>query len=191
MSAQLIFHSRRRLILVTAGGVVLFAILVIALVQTGIISTGHVYTVDEALRMRALLNGRTITLRGFSIFTPLSTMQLCDPPRCDCNESLSNELWLINEDTLAAGLERGDFFDHTIAVTGLDCRGDECYITCLPVNPRTENELEVTGHFINDPKNAVYPSLEVESWEQAREKIGGEWQPIATGTFTIQLRKEK
>jgi hypothetical protein len=181
--------SHRRWIIATAGGLLLLAILVIVLVQTGVIATGRVYTVDEAVAKRALLNGRTITLRGYSVFTPISSMQLCDPPRCDCNESLAYGFWLISEDTLAAGLERKDFFDHTIAVEGMDCRGDECSITCTPINPRTENELEVTGRFINDPKNATYPMLEVGSWEQAREKIGGEWAAVETGSFTLQLRE--
>jgi len=184
-----LFLKNRRLILAIAGCVLLSVVLVIVLVQTGVIATGHVYTVDEVLAMRTLLNGRTLTLSGYSVFTPITSMQLCDPPRCDCNESLAEGFWLISEDTLAEGLESKDFFDHTIAVTGLNCQGDECSITCTPINPRTEHELEVTGRFTNHPKTAVYPSLEVSQWEQAREAVDGEWLPIATGTFTLRLRE--
>ena len=165
------------------------SVLVIILLQTGLLSTRHIYTVEEALAKLNRLNGRTITIRGYSIFTPLQSMQLCNPPRCNCNQSIANGFWLISEDTLAAGLDRGDFLERTFNVTRLDCKGDECSITCNPINPKTDNELELTGRITYDPQSAVYPTLEVENWDKVREEINGEWRLIATGTFTIQLRE--
>ena len=40
-----------------------------------------------------------------------------------------------------------------------------------------------------DPITSVSPTLDSVELDLAREKIGGVWQPVKTGTFTIQLRQ--
>ena len=51
------------------------------------------------------------------------------------------------------------------------------------------NELELTGRFHYDATTSIYAKLDSVELDLAREKIGGVWQPLKTGMFTIQLRQ--
>ena len=149
----------------------------------------RVYTVPEASARGTELNGQRITVRGFSLFEYEQTLQLCQPKRCDCNQTSSRQLVLVDADTFAAS-QRGQInTEQVIEVYMLDCQGDECSMTCRPINPKTTNELELTGLFHYDPTTSIYAKLDSVEVDLAREKIDGVWQPIKTGTFIIQPRQ--
>jgi len=148
-----------------------------------------VYTVSEALAKRMELNRQQITVRGYSLLVYELTTQLCEPQRCDCNQSGSGYFVLVDADTFAASQQGPINTELLIEVYMLDCEGDECSMACRPINPRTTNELELTGLFHYDPTASVHAKLDSVELDSAREKIDGVWQPVKTGTFTIQLRQ--
>jgi hypothetical protein len=149
----------------------------------------RVYTVSDALAKRIELNGRMITVRGYSLFFYELTTQLCQPQRCDCNQSSSSHFVLVDGDTFAARQQGPINTELLIEVYMLDCQGDECSMTCRPIKPETTNELELTGLFHYDPTISIYAKLDSVELDSTREKIGEEWLPITTGSFTIQLRQ--
>ena len=149
----------------------------------------RVYTVSEALAKRTELNGQRISVRGYSLIVYELTTQLCEPQRCDCNQSGSRYFVLVDADTFAASQQGPVNTEVLIEVYMLDCEGDECSMTCRPINPKTTNELELTGVFHYDPTISSSANLESVELETAREKIDGVWQPIPTGAFTVPLQQ--
>ena len=149
----------------------------------------RVYTVSEALARRTELNGERITVRGYSLLVYELTTQLCQPQRCDCNQSGSRYFVLVDADTFAANQQGPITTELLIEVYMLDCEGDECSMACRPINPRTTNELELTGLFQYDLTTSTSARLDSVELDSAREKIDGVWRPITTGAFTIQLRQ--
>jgi len=184
MSVQSVSRFPKRWIIIIAAAMVLLLGVIVILNQNR-----RVYTVPEALAKRTELNGQRITVRGYSLLEYALTEQLCQPRRCDCNESGSGYLVLVDADTFAANQQGSISTDLLIEVHMLDCEGDECSMTCRPINPRTTNELELTGLFHYDPTTSLSSSLDSVELDLAREKIDGVWQPVKTGAFTIQLRQ--
>jgi hypothetical protein len=94
------FHKRR--IFVIAGAALLLAVIIIIVARTGRTSSDdHVYSVDEAIAKRTKLNGKHITIQGYSIPIYETTLKLCQPERCDCNRIWSDMLYLVSADTYA------------------------------------------------------------------------------------------
>ena len=184
MSVQSANRFPKRWIIIIAAAIVLLLGMIVILNQNG-----RVYTVSEALARRTELNGQRITVRGYSLLVYELTLQLCQPQRCDCNQSGSRYFVLVDADTFAANQQGPINTELLIEVHMLDCEGDECSMTCRPINPRTTNELELTGLFHYDPTMSHSSSLDSIELDLAREKIDGVWQPIASGAFTIQLRQ--
>ena len=169
---------------------IIIAAMVLLLGTIAILSQNRrVYTVSEALAKRTELNGQRITVRGYSLLVYELTTQLCQPQRCDCNQSGSRYFILVDADTFAANQQGPITTELLIEVYMLDCEGDECSMTCRPINPKTTNELELTGLFHYDPTMSHSSSLDSVELDLAREKIDGVWQPVTAGTFTIQLRQ--
>ena len=175
---------KRRIIIIAAAIVLLLGVIVI------LNQNGRVYTVSEALAKRTELNGQRITVKGYSLIVYELTTQLCEPQRCDCNQSGSRYFVLVDADTFAANQQGPINTEILIEVYMLDCEGDECSMTCRPINPRTTNELELTGLFHYDPTLSHSSSLDSVGLDSAREKIDDVWQPVKTGTFTIQLQQQ-
>jgi len=184
MSVQPINRFPQRWIIIIAAAMVILLGVIVILNQNH-----RVYTVSEALARRTELNGQRITIRGYSLLVYEITTQLCQPERCDCNQSGSGYFVLVDADTFAASQQGPINTDVLIEVYMLDCEGDECSMACRPINPRTTNELELTGLFHYDPTLSHSSSLDSVELDSAREKIGGVWQPVKTGTFTIQLQQ--
>jgi len=149
----------------------------------------RVYTVSEALARRTELDGQRITVRGYSLIVYELTTQLCEPRRCDCNQSGSRYFVLVDADTFAARQQGPVNTEVLIEVYMLDCEGDECSMTCRPINPKTTNELELTGIFHYDPTTSSSAKLDSVELDAAREKTEGVWRPIPTRAFTIRLRQ--
>ena len=188
MSVQSVSSFPKRWIILVVVMALLLATIAI-LSQYRAAPSDHVYTVSEALTKRTELNGQRITVRGYSLFEYAQTLLLCQPRRCDCNQTYTRYLLLVDADTIAASQLGPINTEQLIVVDMLDCQGDECSLTCRPINPKTTNELELTGRFHYDPTTSVYPTLDSVELDLAREKIGGVWQPVKTGTFTIPLRQ--
>jgi len=170
--------------------ITLIAALILLLGMIAILSQyPRVYTVSEALAMRTELNGQRITVRGYSLIVYELTTQLCEPQRCDCNQSGSRYFVLVDADTFAVRQQGPVNTELHIEVYMLDCQGDECSMTCRPINPKTTNELELTGLFHYDPTTSSSAKLDSVELHSAREKIDGVWQPITTGDFTVQLQQ--
>lgn len=163
----------------------------ILLLGTIVIWSQHrrVYTVSEALAKRTELNGQRITVRGYSLIVYELTTQLCEPRRCDCNQSGSRYFVLVDDRTFAARQQGPGNTQLLMEVHMLDCQGDECSMTCRPINAKTPNELELTGVFHYDPTISSSAKLDSVEQDRAREKIDGVWQPITTGAFTIPLQQ--
>ena len=184
MSVQPVNRFPKRWIIVIAAAIVLLLGVIVMLNQSR-----RVYTVSQALARRTELNGQRITVRGYSLLVYELTTQLCEPQRCDCNWSGSRYFVLVDADTFAANQQGPINTELLIEVHMLDCEGDECSMTCRPINPRTTNELELTGLLHYDPTMSNSSSLDSIELDLAREKIDGVWQPVTAGTFTIQLRQ--
>ena len=184
MSVQSVSRFPKKWIIIIVAAMVLLLGVIVILNQNR-----RVYTVSEALAKRTELNGQRITVRGYSLLVYELTTQLCQPQRCDCNQSGSRYFILVDADTFAANQQGLVNTELLIEVHMLNCEGDECSMTCRPINPKTTNELELTGLFHYDPTLSHSSSLDSVELDSAREKIDGVWQPVKTGTFTIQLRQ--
>ena len=179
MSVQSVSRFPKRWILILAA----MALLLVAIPI--LTQYRRVYTVSEALAKRTELNGQWITVRGYSLLEYALTEQLCQPRRCDCNQSGSRYFVLVDADAFAANQQGPITTELLIEVYMLDCEGDECAMTCRLINPKTTNELELTGLFHYDPTLSHSSSLDSVELDLAREKIDGVWQPVTAGTFTI------
>lgn len=98
-------------------------------------------TVAGAWANAEALNGRRVVVRGWASFVPWQTLATCRPPVCACNRS-EGQLTLLEHRPLSGG---GFVSPQRIFVSGLDCRGDECSLTCTPFDPRTAPAFELVG----------------------------------------------
>ena len=106
--------------------IMLIATLILLLGTIAILSQyPRVYTVSEALAKRTELNGQRITVRGYSLIVYELPTQLCQPRRCDCNQSGSRYFVLVDADTFAASQHGSINTELLIEVHMLDCQGDE------------------------------------------------------------------
>lgn len=146
-------------------------------------------TVPEVWEDAPSLAGEQIRVRGWKRFYHSVTVQLCQPPSCDCNQS-KGYLELLEE-----GLPSEDdryFSMSKIVIPGssLDCRGNECYMVCTPFDPTCAEAFEFVGRLRIAEWNENNKQLWLEDLdlEASRQLIDEEWVPIQTGRFTITLR---
>ncbi len=157
----------------------LVLITAIAAISAYVLLQPHYLTVAQAWARRNDLRGLPVILRGYSRPMWQQTLQLCRPKRCDCNTTGARTLWLVDSTDA----------EQSVAIDILDCKGDECTANCRPIDPTTKNQLEFTGVLRVEQPDTPYPFLRLDqvSLDRARENVGGTWQPISTGVFTIQL----
>lgn len=145
-------------------------------------------TVGEVREKALSLGGELIRVRGKKSFLIEQTLQLCTPPRCDCNTSRGHFL-LLDE-----GDEKGTE-GLWLAESSLACRGDECYLVCTPFDPTLAERFEIVARLkiegsIQSDNQVAINRLLLEGIDPAasRQWVDGQWVPLATGTFTITLR---
>jgi hypothetical protein len=137
-------------------------------------------TVRDVSENALSLADQQIRVRGQNWFVSSVTLVDCDPPRCDCNQS-KGQLFLSEE-----GRAPGEM----ISVPQLFCRGDECHMTCTPFDPTLAEAFELVGTLRVISQNENHKELRLEDLdlEASRQLVNGEWIPIETGSFTINLR---
>lgn len=145
-------------------------------------------TVRQAWIFRSLTNGHTVKIRGF--FGPMTTtrtLALCDPPRCDCNRTEAK--WMVlSASPSAAVVPANGLIESSIT----NCTGDECSLTCSPVDPTIQDEVEVVGKAIFVPQEGGkgYPDhlfIDDIDYQKLRRSVNGRWEPVPMGEFIIPV----
>jgi len=147
-------------------------------------------SIADAWEARERINGSTVTLRGyFGKLEVAQTVQLCDPPRCDCNITRASRIGLFDQGTIEAVAASEEYPKKMVSLDLMQCKGDQCTIQCSPIDPGNTNELEVTGIFrvVNSDTPFPYLLLNVSEPKNIRQKINENWQPVPTGTFEVPL----
>ena len=162
-------------------------LLCIALFAAACSQRGKYLTVEEVWKNAKSYDGKIIRVQGKADYTQMMTMVLCQPSRCDCNE-VTGSLYLVNDPPSHVNDKYSN--RDTIWVKDVDCHGDECSITCSPIQPKTGDVYEFTGKLAVtyqgvDPVQLQLTGIDSSS---ARVLVDGAWKPIPTGTFTTQLR---
>src|SRR3972149_8856018 len=127
MSMQSVSRFPKKWIIIIVAAMVLLLGGIVILNQNR-----RVYTVSEALAQRTELNGQRITVRGYSLLVYELTTQLCQPPRCDCNQSGSSYFVLVDADAFAANQQGPITTEFLIEVYMLDCEGGKSWNTRRP-----------------------------------------------------------
>jgi hypothetical protein len=130
------------------------------------------------------LEGQRICVEGKASAYISQSLQLCDPPRCDCNQSFAF-LSLVSEDKIVRN-PRVNIVDEVV-IDKPSCSGDECTITCSPFNPFAADRFQFFGklsiNYLSDGRMARLSLTDLDL-SASRQLVGGTWQPIPTGTFT-------
>jgi photosystem II stability/assembly factor-like uncharacterized protein len=143
----------------------------------------HSYlTVDEVWQKADSLNGKQVQVRGYPFFQKTQTLVLCEPQRCNCNES-QGELILVGEELQPENFGKIlDLPTISIASSSLKCKGDECTMKCTPFDPTVAREFELVGTLKMEHDDLFLDDLDLAA---SRQRIDQEWLPIETGTFTV------
>jgi photosystem II stability/assembly factor-like uncharacterized protein len=139
-------------------------------------------TVPEVSQRAESLDGTLIRVRGYGYLSMMMTAVLCDPPRCDCNQS-SGWLELYGEQPDPDHL--GRLFDLPtirIAESSLQCAGDECSMECSPFDPGLARQFEFAGRLRINHGNLVLEDLDLAA---SRQLIDVNWVPFETGKFSV------
>jgi hypothetical protein len=92
-------------------------------------------TVPEVWQDAESLNGKQVRVRGYGFFEFVQSLVLCEPARCDCNES-NGTLVLVEEEIQPGHYNKiNDLAQIYISGKSLNCRGDECTMQCSPFDP--------------------------------------------------------
>ncbi len=148
-------------------------------------------TVSEALQHAESLDGKQVRVRGYGFFIINTTLLICPPGRCDCNQT-SGVLVLLEEELYPEDYHRlDDLASIYISESSLKCQGNDCSVDCTPFDPSTAKEFEFEGvlkiDHTSDPNRLILQNLDLEA---SRQLIGDEWIPIETGRFTVELGKK-
>ena len=144
-------------------------------------------TVSEVWERRSELNGQRITVRGFVAYIEIyQTLLDCFPQRCDCNETRAYTIALTDKEKL--GNYRRGFREKgaVIEIDILDCYGNECYLSCEPINPYSSKEYEFNG-VLRVQENPPILQLDEIHLGSSRMRPQWFWEPIPTGVFEIDL----
>ena len=148
-------------------------------------------TVSQIWEAPLAVSNQTLRVRGRAEFLIWQTLQLCDPPTCDCNRSGGRPSLLDGEDVESdSSVNRQQTIWVSTSETGLQCAGNECELVCRPFDPQRAEAFELVGRLrvqsINP--NAYHLILDNLDIEASRQLIDGNWVPIPTETVTITLR---
>jgi len=157
----------------------------LAVISATIVVHTRCFTVGEAWKYARILNGSRICVEGKAETEVYQSLVLCDPPRCDCNVS-SGTLTLVSEE----GIVRNPRVATVDMVTIFSpiCSGDECTVTCTPINPFASDRYRFVGRlairFLSDGRLSYLELKDVELLA-SRQLVNGEWQAIPTGAFDM------
>ena len=184
-------HTRKFIInriIALLAVVILLAISAIFVLKKWALSSNPqsiVLRVDQVWANAEKLDGQVIHVHGKLEGITYQTLQLCDPPTCDCNQSGANYSLASDSDTV---YNQGCSSEDTIELP-LECKGDECSLTCSPFDPFQAEALELVGTL-----QAVYQNgklcrllLGDIKLEESLQLVSGEWKPISVGTFSRSL----
>lgn len=145
----------------------------------------NVLRVDQVWANAEKLDGQVIHIRGKLEGITYQTLQLCDPPTCDCNQSGANYSLVSDSDTI---YNQGCSSKDTIELP-LECQGDECSLTCSPFDPFQAEALELVGtlRVVHQDGKLCRLLLDDIKPEESLQLVGGEWKPISVGAFTRAL----
>jgi photosystem II stability/assembly factor-like uncharacterized protein len=142
------------------------------------------FTVPEVWQDAGSLNGKEVRVRGYGFFEVVQSLVLCDPERCDCNES-NGTLVLVEEEIQPGHSNKiNDLAQIYVSGKSLDCRGDECTMECSPFNPTAADEFEFVGTLTSEYGNLYLEDLDLMA---SRQRVNNDWIPIETGKFSINL----
>ena len=171
------------------GILILLALIVMGV--TGILAymfmhnSGRCYSVGEVWKYASSLDGKRICVKGKAETMVFQSLMLCDPPHCYCNESSGN-LTLVSEEGIVRN-PRVDIVDKVTIYSPI-CTGDECTMTCTPINPFAADHFLFVGrlkiNFLSDERMA-YLELKDVDLSASRQLVNGNWQPIPTGAFSM------
>lgn len=151
----------------------------------------HCLTVSQAVKRAKRLNNQLACIHGYGALLYEQTLLLCTPENPCCNRT-KGMLQLFEK-------EPGPVFDRDyysldhINVTGLDCSGNTCSVTCQPFNPQPERWFELVGRLRIDNITSDPPRLVLEDLDLAasRQLVNAEWIPIETGSFTLEQNRSE
>lgn len=127
-------------------------------------------SVSRALSHPDRYEGKLITVRGhFAGSIIVSTLILCDPPSCDCNDTHAHQLLLTD----SPGFR--DIYSRSLVVDALDCRGDECTLLCEGFTPAERGQYAFRGKLIKEGKKMVLTEVDL---DRSKRKTGFLWLPI-------------
>ncbi len=162
-----------------AGGGLLLGILLLLLLPP---AAKDFYTVSEVWQAPARFDGQVIHLRGKAEYFEMMTLLLCEPPTCDCNK-VTGLLYLEADPPTA--YNNGITSNDHIRIEGVDCRGNECGITCRPIDPRAAQTYEFVGRvslkYWNERPSEIF--LTNVDFNASLQLVNGAWEPIPGGEF--------
>lgn len=105
-------------------------------------------TITQAMTEPSKYLNEQIRVRGWTDFVVEQTLLECDPPSCDCNLS-SGRLYLSDERVESSEILSSS--SNRLLISGVDCDGDECGLTCKPFDPRSDKAYEFVGTLKSEP----------------------------------------
>lgn len=140
-------------------------------------------TVPEVWADVQSLEGTQVRVRGYTFFSVMQSLVLCEPSRCDCNESLGS-LILIEAAPPPDNLNKiADMARISISSTSLLCGGDECSMNCSPFDPTASREFELVGSLKVEYDNPILTDLDLQA---SRQRVGDAWVAIPTGILPFR-----
>jgi len=156
--------------------------LLVKLVYPSLLPQRNYLTVEKVWKNAKRYDGKIIRVQGKAEYSTLMSQQLCSPSRCDCNTTIGI-LYLVNEPPSHVNAKYSEI-DY-IWVSDLDCHGDECSITCSPIQPKTDDVYEFVGRLAVTYQGAEPAELQLTEMDisSSSQLVDGVWVPIPTGTF--------
>ncbi|MBE2220978.1 MAG: hypothetical protein IAF02_05530 [Anaerolineae bacterium] len=144
------------------------------------------YQVTEVWKDVRGLAGKRICVNGKAEYSIATTLSLCCPASCDCNETFG-EVRLISEEKITYN-PRVSIIDY-ISLDSPTCKGNECQITCSPFNPEGIEYFHLIGTLSVTSRNGEPAWLKLTDldMQNSRQFVNGKWEPIPTGTFVKPL----
>lgn len=154
------------------------------LVLAGLLGVGiqdHPLGINELYPRQAgshNLNGKTVLLRGEPIFEPHSDFRF-------------NVLYLVDAEAPESLRDPAFGFWFGARIEGFACTAGAGELVCGPFDPRRAQALEFRGtlHVEQVGKKAILWLSDVD-FAEARQRVGGDWQPLVVEQFAIPLDGE-
>ena len=141
-------------------------------------------TVADVRMNYEALNGKQVRVRGRPTFLIMQTLMGCPPDTC-CNQAWG-QLLLTDERITSENSDRLHGGEIEVAI---DCVGDECLITCSPLNPLGVSIYELVATVrVEDYGETMHITLEDIDFDHSRQLSNEMWRYIPKGKFELDLR---